>query len=180
MKYATLDKKNLPNAFYDDSIHTKDQIPKLAVSIDEATWSLHINGVVQQYSKTEKSWSPYLQTKAEALAAAKSEKKSSMQTSYATALAKDILYQGSLFQADDKAIIALNKVATSISVGWVLPQNFSWVDSANTYHPADFAFITGLVSAIADRQALLFSNYQIAKKALASATTISAVNTVVL
>lgn len=39
MKYAIIDSNNFPTAFYDDAVHTADQIPKQAIQITNDQWA---------------------------------------------------------------------------------------------------------------------------------------------
>ncbi len=206
MRYATMDKNNKVNAFYSEDINgpllmpdplfklTKNQtladaplvanpntqIPTNAVLIPDAVWRAHIQSTEQVYDGVKKTWTAYVPTSAEKLADASFSMIAEIQRTYQTALNVGVSYRTFTFQSDEKSISTLTEVLTSLSNGWVLPLGFAWIDSSNVPHPASVIFLKGLSTALANHKSALFTRLQIAKAAIATAKTVTAINKVVL
>jgi len=206
MKYTTLDKNNMPTAFYADDIHgalkipdpafkpAKGQtmldaplvsnpdtkIPATAVSIPDAVWRASIDGTKQVYDSVTKTWSAYIFTSAEKILTAQQAKLATIETDYQKLLDAGVTYSGALFQSDAHSIAALNETLTAVANGWTLPAGFAWIDSANTPHPANIAFLKGLSAAMANHKSALFSRLYAAKRKINSAKTVKAIKAVTL
>jgi len=103
-----------------------------------------------------------------------------LETDYQTALDAGVTYNGALFQSDEKSITTLAEVLTAVANGWTLPAGFVWIDNANNAVTANVAFLKGLSSAFADHKSALFTRLYTAKSKVRAATTIKAVNAVLL
>jgi len=206
MKYTTLDKNNIPNAFYDDTIHGALQIrdplfkpgkgqtlvdaplvanpdttiPASAVSIPDAVWQASIDGTKHVYDSVTKTWSVYVFTPAEKLLTAQQAKLATIEADYQKLLDAGVTYSGALFQANAHSIATLTETLAAVANGWPLPAAFAWIDSANKAHPANLAFLKGLSVAMANHKSALFSRLYAAKASINKATTRKAVKAVVL
>lgn len=67
-----------------------------------------------------------------------------------------ILYNGSYFDADEKAIRNIGNWQIQLAAGASVPRNFVWRDADNIDHPADASFINGLGEAITLRGSLFY------------------------
>jgi len=113
------------------------------------------------------------------LAKAKQDKIAQLKSEYNTLVNSDITYSGAQFQADERSQIRIDQAINRLANGWT-PANFQWIDSTNTPHPADLAFLNGLADAIATRTHDLFVRLQTAKSKVNSAKSVTAVNKVKL
>jgi len=151
MKYATLDKNNQPNAFYSDDIHgpryipdttfvpskiqktapnvlnPKTQIPANAVGIPENVWNKHINGTIQTYNVTKKTWSTYIPPKAKVLETAKLIKMGELKQAYETLVNTTVQVNGAAFDANDAndandaSKTRIDRVIGRLTSGWTPP-----------------------------------------------------------
>jgi len=85
---------------------------------------------------------------------------------YKAKLDAGVTYKGTVFQSDEKAVMALVTAVAALATGWTLPGGHTWVDMANVEHPADAAWLKGLLKAFANHKASLFARKVRARKRL--------------
>lgn len=85
------------------------------------------------------------------LLAARQARCKAVDKEFAVQDALPILFNGSLFDADESSVTALLRWQTQLGQGTSLPAGFVWRDAANKGHPATAEFITALLTAITER-----------------------------
>ena len=85
---------------------------------------------------------------------------------YKAKLDDGVTYKGAVFQSDEKAVMALVIAVAALATGWIIPNGYTWVDAANVEHPADAAWLKGLLNAFAGHKASLFARKVRARKRL--------------
>ena len=169
MKYATIDTKGNPTAFYDSEIHGSD-IPKDAVKISDTDWQSHINGQRKVYDSETEAWVDYVPSATEVLNQVKEVKLSEIKSAYGTEISADIQYMNTTFQADRESQVMITKVLAAS--GGTLPTGFYWLDSSNNKITMTYDDLQGLANAILLRNQQLFDKYQTLKQQINSATTV--------
>ena len=176
MKYATIDTKGNPTAFYDSEIHGSN-IPKDAVKISDTDWQSHINGQRKVYDITTEAWIDYVPSETEVLNQNKEVKLAEIRLAYETEISGDILYMNTTFQADQKSQDMITKVLAAS--GGTLPTGFFWLDSSNNQVPMTYADLQGLANEILIRGQNAFGKYQTLKEQIKLANTIDELNNIV-
>ncbi len=108
-----------------------------------------------------------------------------LQDDYAAANAADITYTTAggivkAFQADPGSVRVIQESLAGCSLAQATPDGFFWVSSDNTHVPFTYADLQGLAATVFARGAANFARLQVAKAAVAAATTVEGVNAVVL
>ena len=176
MKYATIDTKGNPTAFYDSEIH-ENNIPKDAVKISDTDWQSHINGQRKVYDTTTETWIDYVPSETEVLNQNKEVKLAEIRLAYETEISGDILYMNTTFQADQKSQDMITKVLAAS--GGTLPTGFFWLDSSNNQVPMTYTDLQGLANEILIRGQNAFGKYQTLKEQIKLANTIDELNNIV-
>ena len=176
MKYATIDTKGNPTAFYDSEIHGSD-IPKDAVEISDTDWQSHINGQRKVYDSETEAWVDYVPSATEVLDQAKTSKFSEIKSAYEIEISADIQYTNTTFQADEKSQNMITKVLAAS--GGTLPTDFFWLDVNNNKITMTYDDLQGLANAILSRGQQAFAKYQELKAQIKSATDTATVEAIV-
>jgi len=209
MKYATLDNNNQPTAFYSDETHgarlipdpafvapknapmkqapmvpnPTTKIPAAAVMIPDAIWQRAIDGTKQVYDQTTKTWSDYVPTKSETLAAARATKLAAIIASYAKSSNSNITVSllKADFQADASSRMKIDACINRLNNGWKPPVGADvWLDTVNGTHQITLANMNAIADTIATREADLFARLQTAKTGIAAAKTVKTINAVTI
>ena len=114
------------------------------------------------------------------LAITKAKQKSIIETAYQTAITAPIAYMSTSFQADNASQEILVKVLLGMQVAGATPSGFAWLDANNTLVPMALADLQGLYGAILTRGQVEFTKKVVAKNAINVATTVAAIEAVVL
>jgi hypothetical protein len=106
-----------------------------------------------------------------------------LQDDYAAANAADITYTTAggivkAFQADPGSVRVIQESLAGCSLAQATPDGFFWVSSDNTHVPFSYADLQGLAATVFARGAANFARLQVAKAAVAAATTVEEVNVV--
>jgi len=119
-------------------------------------------------------------TDAQLLAQAQTKQKSLIETAYQSAITAPIAYMSTTFQADNASQDILVKVLVGMQVAGATPSGFAWLDANNVLVPMALADLQGLYGAILTRGQIEFAKRLVAKNAIDVATTIAAIEAVVL
>jgi len=113
----------------------------------------------EAWDKVARTWKPDATKVAE-------KKHRDIVREYETKRNAGVKYKGAIFQSDRQSMAALVAVVTALANGWIIPDGYTWVDKDNKEHPADAAWLKGLLNAFADHKASLFARKTHAKKLL--------------
>ena len=111
---------------------------------------------------------------------AQAKQKSLIETAYQIAITAPIAYMSTSFQADNASQDILVKVLLGMQVAGATPSGFAWLDANNVAVPMTLVDLQGLYGAILTRGQVEFAKRLIAKNAINVATTIAAIEAVVL
>lgn len=133
-------------------------------SVGNSTWVTYLGPILEGFTTT---YTPSLET-------VKSEKISSLYSSYLIASSEPITYLNNTFQAD---LSSQDLISKCLSAGAV-PVGFYWLDANNGEVPMTFTQLQGLALAILTRGQTAFNHLQSLKTTIKSAVDSAAVKAI--